>query len=162
MSVLCGDPLAEVAGLDILSSHLPDASEGGWVLRGTAGHVRYTDRSEVQALAARKPQLGRAEATSAALIPIRKTDEWWLLAQDERRQIMEADSHHIAQSLKYLPAVARRLYHCRDLGEPFDFLTWFEFAPEHSGLFDELVAGLRATREWEFVSREVDIRLTRG
>src|SRR2546428_7160638 len=29
----------------------------------------------------------------------------------------------------YLPAIARRLYHCRDLGEPFDFLTWFEYAP---------------------------------
>jgi hypothetical protein len=27
--------------------------------------------------------------------------------------------------MKYMAAVARRLYHARDLGEPFDFLTWF-------------------------------------
>ncbi len=32
--------------------------------------------------------------------------------------------------MRYLLAVARRLYHCRDLGEPFDFLTWFEYAPQ--------------------------------
>lgn len=161
-TAVIGKPLAEVSGVDVLEGHLPMPSGGGWVLRGTAGHVRYTGRAEVQALTARKPALGRAEATSAALIPIAKTDAWWLLAQDERRAIMEEESHHISQSLRYLPAIARRLYHCRDLGEPFDFLTWFEFAPEHEGLFDELVAGLRATREWAFVGREVDIRLTRG
>jgi hypothetical protein len=48
---------------------------------------------------------------------------------DERRDVFETKSHHIADSLKYLPAIARQLYHCRDLGQPFDFLTWFEYAP---------------------------------
>lgn len=159
MTCVAGEPLAPVSGMDIVASHLTGSASWPWVLRGTAGHVRYTKQLEVQDPVARKPEPGRAGATSAALIPIRKTDAWWLLAQDERRQIMEEDSHHIAQSMKYLPAIARRLYHSRDLGEPFDFLTWFEFAPEHSGLFDALVAGLRATREWDFVDREVDIRL---
>ena len=65
--------------------------------------------------------------------------------------------------LKYLPGVARRLHHCRDLGasEPFDFLTLFDFAKTDANAFDDLVAELRATEEWKFVEREVDIRLVR-
>lgn len=71
----------------------------------------------------------RPEATHAAIIPITKSGAWWRLAQDERREIFEESSHHIAIGLEYLPAVARELYHGRDLGEPFDFLAWFEYAP---------------------------------
>jgi chlorite dismutase len=93
------------------------------------------------------------------MIPIRKSAAWWALSQDERREILEAKSHHISASLKYLPQVARQLYHCRDLGEPFDFITWFEYAPEHATAFEELVAMLRTTEEWTFVEREVDVRL---
>ena len=47
--------------------------------------------------------------------------------------IFEQRSHHIKDSLAFLPRIARRLYHARDLGQPFDFITWFEFAPEHAG-----------------------------
>jgi hypothetical protein len=66
--------------------------------------------------------------------------------------------------MKYLPAIARRLHHCRDLGtpEPFDFLTWFEFAPEAQSAFDELLAALRATEEWKYIDREVELRATRA
>jgi len=64
--------------------------------------------------------------------------------------------------MEYLPAIARRLHHSRDLGEPFDFLTWFEYAPEHSNIFEELVSRLRGTREWQYVDCEVDIRLVRA
>jgi len=63
--------------------------------------------------------------------------------------------------MKYLPRIARRLYHSRDLGEPFDFLTWFEFAPENAQAFDDLVGMLRSREEWSFVDREVEIRLAR-
>ena len=52
-------------------------------------------------------------------------------------------------------------YHSRDLGEPFDFLTWFEFAPQHDAAFDELLGMLRSTEEWRYVEREVEIRLSR-
>ena len=48
-----------------------------------------------------------------------------------------------------------------DLGEPFDFLTWFEYAPGDSEAFEELVGALRATEEWRYVEREVDVRLER-
>ena len=100
-------------------------------------------------------------AKRAALIPITKSAEWWELAQDERREIFEERSRHTATGLRYLPAIARRLYHCRDLGEPFDFLTWFEYAPSDADAFEELVGLLRATEEWRYVVREVDIRLSR-
>jgi hypothetical protein len=64
--------------------------------------------------------------------------------------------------MKYLPRIARRLYQARELGEHFDFLTWFEFAPEHEPAFDELLAMLRSREEWSFVEREVEIRLRRS
>src|SRR5215469_16296779 len=54
-----------------------------------------------------------------------------------------------------------RFNHSRDIGEPFDFLTWFEYAPQHSEEFDELVRTLRQTEEWRHVEREIDIRLMR-
>jgi hypothetical protein len=132
-----------------------------WTLVGVVGHERYVERREHDELARRSPRLGRPEATRAALIPIRKSEEWWALSQDDRRRVFEEQSRHIATGLKYLPSVARRLHHCRDLGGPFDFLTWFEFAPADEAGFDELVAMLRATDEWAFVDREVDIRAER-
>ena len=136
--------------------------QGAWILRGVTSNVRYTERLELDALVSRQEALGRPHATRAALIPIRKTEAWWALGQDERRAIFEARSRHIGVGLEYLPAIARRLHHCRDLGEPFDFLTWFEYAPEHAGAFEELVQRLRKTEEWRYVDREIDIRLTRA
>jgi hypothetical protein len=136
-------------------------SPTSWRLAGVASHVRYLERAEKTVLGAVQAGLGRAEATRAALIPIRKSSAWWELTQEERRAVFEDKSHHIAASLKYLPAIARQLYHCRDLGEPFDFLTWFEYAPEHAQSFEDLVGGLRSTEEWTYVEREVDVRLVR-
>jgi hypothetical protein len=63
--------------------------------------------------------------------------------------------------MEYLPGVARRLHHSRELGESFDFLTSFEYAPEHADAFEELARRLRDTAEWRYVEREVDIRLSR-
>jgi hypothetical protein len=137
-------------------------TDGAWSLRGVTGHVRYVERSEKTALDSASPALGRPEATCAALIPIRKSAEWWALPQDERRVIFEQRSRHIADSMKYLPRIARRLYQARELGEAFDFLTWFEFAPEHAAAFDELLALLRSREEWAFVEHEVEIRLVRA
>jgi hypothetical protein len=151
IDVTCGETLAMTA--------LPPGC--AWRLRGLTSHVRYAERAEVELLAAKQPPTGRLEATCAALIPIRKNAAWWALAQDERRQIFEAASHHTQLGLDALPAVARRLHHSRDLGEAFDFVTWFEYAPEHAVAFEKLVYQLRATPEWDFVEREIDIRLVR-
>ncbi len=136
-------------------------SQTSWRLAGVVSHVRYVERAEKARLVAVQAGLGRPEATRAALIPIKKSQAWWDLTQEERRRIFEDKSQHIAASMKYLPAIARQLYHCRDLGEPFDFLTWFEYDPANAALFDELVAMLRTTEEWTYVEREVDVRLER-
>lgn len=130
-----------------------------WTLSGTTSNTRYATRAEVDALARKQEGLGRAHAICAALIPIRKSEAWWALAQDERRAIMEERSHHIAIGMDYLPAISRRLHHSREIGEPFDFLTWFEYAAEHANAFEEMVARLRTTEEWHYVDREVDVRL---
>ena len=135
--------------------------QGKWVLRGVTSNTRYTKRPELAALASKQAGLMRSEATCAALIPIRKTAKWWDLAQDERRAVFEEQSRHIGIGLEYLPAVARRLHHSRELGEPFDFLTWFEYAPEHTDAFEDMVEELRRTPEWQYVDREIDIRLRR-
>lgn len=135
-------------------------SGGQWTLRGTGSNLRYTTAGERASLQAKQEGLGRPASTRAALIPIRKSAEWWALAQDERRAVYEKGSH-LPIGLDYLPGVARKLYHSRDLGEAFDFLTWFEFAPDQEEAFDHMLVRLRACAEWEFVDREVDIRLTR-
>jgi hypothetical protein len=156
-----GDSLTAVSRLSIVEDDAVMVPGGGWVLRGAVSYERYVSRAEHERLAAIQAPLGRPEATRAALIPITKSPQWWSLAQDERRAIFEEQSHHIANSLPYLPGIARRLHHGRDLGEPFDFLTWFEYAPEHADAFERLVAALRAGPEWRYVVREVDLRLTR-
>ncbi len=132
-----------------------------WTLRGTTSNTRYTQRSEVTALNAVQQGLARPQATQAALIPIRKSKEWWALAQDERRAIFQEQSKHISIGMDYLPGVARRLHHCREMHEPFDFVTWFEYSPEDTAAFDEMLGRLRASIEWTYVEHEVDIRLTR-
>ena len=160
MSAFRGDALEVVSHLQIVNGEVASPASG-WILEGLTSNVRYATRSEVEVLAAIQPPLGRDEATCAALIPIKKSAGWWNLAQDERRTIFEESSHHNAIGLEYLPAIARRLHHCRDIGGEFDFLTWFEFAPHHATHFEELVARLRSRPEWEYVEREVDVRLER-
>jgi chlorite dismutase len=162
-SAVKGEALAAVPALAITQSAsialpiLPSSTS--WRLVGVTSHLRYVEKAEQEQLAEKQAPLGRKEATFAALIPIKKSAAWWELNQDERREILEAKSHHISGTLKYLPQVARQLYYCRDLGEAFDFITWFEYAPEHAAMFEELVAMLRTTEEWTFVEREVDVRL---
>lgn len=165
IDAVVGRGLPPARRLDILEDRQgKTASEAasGWALRGFTSNERYVERQERAVLTALQPPLGRPEATHAALIPVRKSDAWWDLTQDDRRSILEDRSRHIAIGLEYLPAVARRLHHSRDLGEAFDFLTWFEYAPEASDSFEELVRRLRSTDEWSFVEREVDVRLTRS
>jgi chlorite dismutase len=160
---IVGEPLAAVATLEVVSGAVSGSQSVAWTLRGITSNERYVMRDEKNQLLSKQQGLGRPEATHAALIPLRKNAAWWALTQDERRQIFEEQSHHNQIGMRYLPAVARKLHHCRDLSEmePFDFLTWFEFAPAHEREFDQLLAALRASAEWQYVEREVDIRLIR-
>ena len=159
---ITGDPLPEIERLSIVADNVVSAPGAAWVLRGATSNERYVTRPEKEQLLAKQPALGRLEADCAVLIPIRKNAAWWALTQDERRRIFEERSHHTRIGLEYLPAIARRLHHCRDLStaEPFDFLTWFEFAEADTAAFDNLLASLRASEEWQYVEREVEVRLT--
>ena len=161
METLKGPSLPLVSRIAVIEGDMPLPSKSTWSLRGITREERYVRIAEHEVLASRQPSLGRPAATCAALIPIRKSQEWWQISHDERREIIEEQSHHIAAGLNYLPAIARRLLHSRDLGEQFDFLTWFEYSPADVAEFEELVKKLRKTREWIYVDREVDIRVRR-
>ena len=96
LATVIGDGLPAAERLAVLEGpEAPTPTEAGWVLRGVTSNTRYTNRSEVDALVAGQQELSRPQATRAALIPIRKTEAWWALAQDERRAIFEEQSRHI-------------------------------------------------------------------
>ena len=152
ISSVIGESMPSASRLSVVAGSATEPPHGvSWLLRGVTSNERYVVRNEKTALVSKQEGLGRKASTRAALIPIRKNEAWWALTQDERRRVFEEQSRHIEVGLKYLPAVARRLHHCRDLGtmEPFDFLTWFEYAPSHTAAFEELVRILRASPEWE-------------
>jgi len=157
---IVGSPLEYAPALEVAEGGAARRDDVAWTLRGVTSNERYVNRQERTDLAARQQPLGRPEATRAVLIPIRKSDAWWDLTQNVRRELFEARSRHVSIGLTALPEVARRLLHSRDLGEPFDFLTWFEFAPEHTDRFDAILEQLRDSEEWKYVDREVEIRLS--
>ncbi len=161
MMTITGEALEEVSKIAIGNS-MQNENTIKWTLSGVSSHLRYTTRNEKNALDQTPSILGKTESTCAAFIPLKKSDEWWLLTQDERRKIFENQSKHIQFSIPYLNTISRKLHHSRDLGEPFDFLTWFEFSPVNQQLFDDLVGYLRTTEEWNYVVRDIDIRLIRN
>ena len=165
MKAVVGEQLAAVKRLDIASRvEVASDPQAAWVLRGITSNERYIVPDEERSqLVAKQLVLGRPEAICAALIPIRKNADWWALTQAERQSVFERQSNHAKIGLRYFPTLARRLHHCRDLSEnePFDFLTWFEYAPTDEAMFNKLLSELRATAEWKYVEREIDIRLMR-
>jgi Chlorite dismutase len=164
MTAIAGKPLPAARRLAIASGpEITSDPLAAWVLRGITSNERYVDREERNQIVAKQLDLGRPEAKCAALISIRKNEAWWALTQEERLSIFKEQSHHTRIGLQYFPTLARRLHHCRDLSEhePFDFLTWFEYAPADEVAFNKLLAELRAIEEWKYVEREVDVRLVR-
>src|SRR5881628_655107 len=128
-----GVPLAWISRLEVTEQEA-QPPPGNWVLRGVTAFDRYVTSAERSLLEARQDSLGRQSATSAALIPIRKSAAWWNLPPDERRAIFEERSHHIQ--------------------------TGFEYSPDHAAAFEQLVERLRSAEEWRYVEREVDVRMT--
>ncbi|QYE33318.1 chlorite dismutase family protein (plasmid) [Polymorphobacter sp. PAMC 29334] len=157
-----GEPIEFVQRVDVRPGVVRLAAmAGSWTFAGVASNDRYTTRSEKTQLVELQAKMDRSTSTRSALIFLRKSDEWWALTQDERRGILEEKSHHIAIGMRFLPAVARRLLHCRDLGEttPFDFIGHLDFAPSDADKFDDMLGELRRTEEWSYIDREIDIRL---
>ena len=162
MTTHSGVPLKPVTHIEIVHGRANHPSNrASWVLRGLARNTRFFTREERASTDSRRFAANPSASTCAALIPIRKSAEWWSLEAEDRQEIIEARTLHIRQGLRFLPAIARRLLHGRDLGEPFDVVTWFEYAPRDARIFDELVAALRSSMEWQYVEREIDIRLER-
>lgn len=89
-------------------------------MRGSLVHdaLYQLMRDEKARLMEKQKALPRPAATHAALIPIRKSDTWWALPQDERRKIFGEQSDHIQIGMKYLPAIARRLHHSAATSRP--------------------------------------------
>jgi Chlorite dismutase len=153
---LCGPVIPAFAGLSID----PDADGPAiWQARGFNSNLRYTAALERRELLANGAPPDRHNQC-AVLIPMSKNTAWWAMAQDERLAVY-ARSRHMRIGMAVLPAVFRKLYHCRDLGEAFDFLTWFEFAPDDEPAFDAMLRQLRASEEWDYVNAESEIRLQR-
>jgi hypothetical protein len=126
----------------------------------TAAQARLLDRESVS-------ELSPGPTTAAVLIPIKKSDEWWALAQDERNAFFQR-SHalegHTEIGRRLSDRVHRRLYHSRSLGEPFDFLTYFEFDQAHEADFRALLNRFRDVKlnpEWDFVVDEFEIWMTK-
>jgi hypothetical protein len=158
MTPIVGDGLLPAENIAVTTVRSGKMDDCIWTLSGIGSNLRYTSSDERKTLNDKSEQLGRPDATMAALIPISKSDQWWSMAQDERLAIYRRAEHYKI-GLTALPQIARKLYHSRELEEQFDFLTWFEFAPEHEKLFDHMLEQLRCSEEWQYVEREVDIRL---
>src|SRR2546425_2575568 len=111
LAAVRGEGLPDASHLAVIDGPADIPATAAWVLRGVTSNERYVNRVEREHLLAKQAPLGRAEATRAALIPIRKSDAWWELTQADRREIFEERTPHITTGLEYLPAVARRLHH---------------------------------------------------
>lgn len=157
-----GSALKPASHISITNGELTRIPAGtSWVLRGVVNNTRYVTREERFDRLIRPAIPYSDTATCAALIPIRKSHAWWKLAKADRREIVEERSRRITNGFGFIPAIARRLQYSRDLGEPFDFVTWFEYDVGDASIFDELVNVLRTSEEWNYVEREIDIRLVR-
>jgi chlorite dismutase len=116
-----------------------------------------------------RPELDPSEQTTAVLIPVAKSPEWWHLTQDERQayfQQTRTSQGHTTIGLPYVDRIYRRLYHSRHLPKPskYDFLTYFEFRDADAPAFRELLAKLRDVKrnpEWRYVNREFEVWMTK-
>lgn len=130
---------------------------------GMTQHLQYTDDTQLQELNRRSiSELEPSNHTTAVLIPIGKSEDWWKLAQDQRQahfQKTGISEGHTAIGLKYVDRIFRKLYHSRCLNAvlSYDFLTYFEFEDVYEKDFMTLLAELRDTKEWNLVNFELEI-----
>lgn len=136
----------------------------------TIQQLHYTGRDEREDLRVKSSQ---GSGPCAVIIPIRKSEAWWAMAQDERQSFFAPSKRgrgHTAIGFPYADRIFRRLYHARYVApvapgnEAWDFVTYFEFASSEEALFRALLAELRdplSNPEWTFVEREMEIWTTR-
>ncbi len=158
-----GDPLSHVSHVGIINGRLNRTPAGtAWILSGVVRNTRHVTREEFVPPGACRIAGNSPVSTCAALIPIRRSPEWWQLGRESRRDLLNPPSRRPPRGLRYLSTMIRKWQHRRDLSEQFDCLAWFEYEPRDSAAFDDLLADWRASEEWKFVDRECDIRLVRA
>ena len=136
-------------------------------LDGAIRVPRYTS-AEMDEFAYRRavPRTSGRTMANAIIIPISKTDEWWQMTTLERHtyfyphtdaaSAQKVKGHALAAEAG-IATIFRRLYHNPDgyqRPKEYDFITYFECADEHLGVFDKIRAALRDERknpEWQFV-----------
>jgi len=137
---------------------------------GVVQHSHYTSDQQRELLdRISLPELAASRNTIAVLIPIRKSEEWWSLSQDQRQAYFRRTQSwdgHTAIGLGFADRIFRRLYHSRYLGMrlDYDFLTYFEFEEKYRRDFRALLSELRDTRlnpEWKFVDKEFEVWMTK-
>ena len=139
-------------------------------LYGVTEEFHYTTVSQQRELGERSPtELEPSDKTTAVLIPVKKSDDWWRLAQDEREVFFRTTSRHdghIAIGARHVDGVFRKLYHSRHLPYAcdYDFLTYFEFRDIYAPAFRRLLKELRDVKrnpEWAYVEHEYEIWMTK-
>ena len=140
------------------------------IFSGVTQHLHYTSVTQRRELdASSHAEFDPSNETTAVLIPIGKSQDWWQLAQDHRQvhfQTSDQYRGHTAIGLRYVDRVFRKLYHSRYAHPPmpYDFLTYFEFNSSHTADFKTLLHELRDTEhnpEWMHVELEYEIWMTK-
>lgn len=132
------------------------------VYLGRSQSLQYTSPEQQAALAHAHGEFGAGATT--VIIPIRKSEAWWGLSAEDRRAHFRVGAGHTHTGAPYVDRVYRKLYHSRSMGLPYDFVTYFEFAPEDAGYFRDLLQELRDQNrnpEWRYVEWECEIWLTK-
>ena len=94
-----------------------------------------------------KPQRDPGPKPYAAVIPIRKSADWWAMDQDSRAAMMK---EHTQASLPYHKTVKRKLYHSTGLDD-IDFITYFETSKLED--FHGLILAQERVKEFQYVRR---------
>jgi hypothetical protein len=136
-------------------------------LEGAERAPRYTS-AELNDFAYKHAATRRSgrHAPCAFIVPISKTAEWWARNALERHAFFyphvdgatgAAVPGHAQAAEAGIPTIFRRLFHNPDgygRNGQYDFITYFECAPEHVETFTRIHEALRDTAknpEWRFV-----------
>ena len=148
---VAGDPLPAATHLSA-GNEAPYTAKISWQLRGTVSSIRYTTAHELTRLNIVSPLLRCSEAMCAALIPIRKSDAWWSMAQDERRAIFEKST---ATSPSRCPTCRRLRAACTMRATSASHSTSLPGSSTHRACACHrgISSELRVSEEWRHVER---------
>lgn len=108
-NTIIGKPIKTVDRIEMINPNQQSRKiESDWTFQGISSNLRYATKKEKIMFDKTPPIIGKHENSFAAFIPMSKSEEWWLLTQDERRKIFEEKSDHIKISSNYLETIQRK------------------------------------------------------